>query len=349
MMRRWRSDRPQAKAASLTARILSGAEGPRVGRGQGADRTRRAARRSATYTIGARRARGQGAHSICRSKSAIRWRASRSPASDRPAPSICSMPARNGIASASSPANRAKPRSRCCLAALLCAARAFALRRRHRARARAMSRSPFTTWSSRRSRPSCWPISASSSPARRRSSTPGSKSGGVLIRFAGPRLEQGGDELLPVALAPRRPLARRLAVLEHAAAARAVRGTEPVPRPRRARRRQGEPPSPRRSHRGDARRKSGRRLPTARRSSPPRSRGRRLDRAVPRDGEFRLVEPAAVGTVRGDAAARGDARSRPRGTQTPAETPRSKHRLPPVPTSRPARCRRCKPSTASGS
>src|SRR4029450_3617879 len=26
------------------------------------------------------------------------------------------------------------------------------------------------------------------------------KSGGVLIRFAGPRLEQGGDELLPVAL-----------------------------------------------------------------------------------------------------------------------------------------------------
>ena len=56
------------------------------------------------------------------------------------------------------------------------------------------------------------------------------KAGGILIRFAGPRLEQGGDELLPGTLAPRRPLARRLALLEHAAAACALRGEEPLPR-----------------------------------------------------------------------------------------------------------------------
>ena len=56
------------------------------------------------------------------------------------------------------------------------------------------------------------------------------KSGGVLIRFAGPRLEQGGDELLPVALRRGGRSARRIVVLEHAAAARALRIDKPVPR-----------------------------------------------------------------------------------------------------------------------
>ena len=60
------------------------------------------------------------------------------------------------------------------------------------------------------------------------------KAGGVLIRFAGPRLEQGGDELLPVALRRGGRAARRLALLEHAAAARALRVDEPVPRTFRA-------------------------------------------------------------------------------------------------------------------
>ncbi len=56
------------------------------------------------------------------------------------------------------------------------------------------------------------------------------KAGGVLIRFAGPRLEQGGDELLPVAFVAA-AAAWRLSLLEHAAAARALRVDEPVPRP----------------------------------------------------------------------------------------------------------------------
>ena len=175
------------------------------------------------------------------------------------------------------------------------------------------------------------------------------KSGGVLIRFAGPRLEQGGDELLPVALAPRRPLARRLALLEHAAAARAVRGEESVPRPCRARRREGEPPGSRRSHRGE---RGGGVGDACRRHAARHRReaGPRLHRAVPRDGELRLVESAAVGTVRGDASPRGDARSKPGRSSTPAETPRVEASpAAAVATPRPARCRRSRPSTASAS
>ncbi len=49
------------------------------------------------------------------------------------------------------------------------------------------------------------------------------KKGGVLVRFAGPRLEKGGDDLLPVDLAHRRTHARRCAVVVDAATAGAVR------------------------------------------------------------------------------------------------------------------------------
>ena len=49
------------------------------------------------------------------------------------------------------------------------------------------------------------------------------KKGGVLVRFAGPRLEKGGDDLLPVPLRARRAHARRRAVVVDAAAAGAVR------------------------------------------------------------------------------------------------------------------------------
>ena len=44
--------------------------------------------------------------------------------------------------------------------------------------------------------------------------------GGVLVRFAGPRLAAGDDDLIPVQAAPRRPRARRRAELGPAAAAR---------------------------------------------------------------------------------------------------------------------------------
>ncbi len=97
------------------------------------------------------------------------------------------------------------------------------------------------------------------------------KSGGVLIRFAGPRLEQGGDELLPVAL--RRggrslggslswSTPQPLAPFEEKSPFRGLA----VPG-----RREGStgkclpiPPWP-------AKPRSGRRSPTARRWSPPRS------------------------------------------------------------------------------
>ncbi len=44
------------------------------------------------------------------------------------------------------------------------------------------------------------------------------KKGGVLVRFAGPRLERGGDDLLPVPLAARRTYAGRCAVMGNASA-----------------------------------------------------------------------------------------------------------------------------------
>ena len=59
------------------------------------------------------------------------------------------------------------------------------------------------------------------------------KRGGILVRFAGPRLENGGDELLPVPLARRWSHARRRAVVVDAAASRSDRGHEPIRRPSR--------------------------------------------------------------------------------------------------------------------
>ena len=56
------------------------------------------------------------------------------------------------------------------------------------------------------------------------------KAGGVLIRFRRTTARARRRRIVAGGAPPRRPLAWRLAVLEHAAAARAVRGVEPVPR-----------------------------------------------------------------------------------------------------------------------
>ena len=136
------------------------------------------------------------------------------------------------------------------------------------------------------------------------------KSGGVLIRFAGPRLEQGGDELLPVALrrggrslggslswSTPQPLApfeekspfRGLAVPEDVKINRQVLADPTVASESRSV--------------GDARRRhaSGHRLQA----------GTGLHRAVPRDGELGLVESSAVGPVRRNAPPRRRARPEP--------------------------------------
>ena len=52
--------------------------------------------------------------------------------------------------------------------------------------------------------------------------------GGVLVRFAGPRLAAGDDDLVPVQAAARRPRARRQPVLGAAAAARRLFARKPV-------------------------------------------------------------------------------------------------------------------------
>ncbi len=221
------------ESGELAARILSGGRGSARRHGQGADRPRRAARRGGVHHR-TRQARDHRHISICRSKSAIRWRGSRSPASAPPAPCICSTGARNG-SSVGIVSGESREAAQPLLSPLYYVQRALSpyadvVTPSEGNVANAIARTDRAA----RSRPSCLPISASSSPAPRKSSKPWVKSGGVLIRFAGPRLEQGGDELLPVALAPRRPLARRLALLEHAATACAFRGEEPVPRPHRA-------------------------------------------------------------------------------------------------------------------
>ena len=138
------------------------------------------------------------------------------------------------------------------------------------------------------------------------------KAGGILVRFAGPRLEQGGDELLPVALrrggrslggslswSTPQPLApfdekspfRGLSVPDDVKVNRQVLADPTAASDARSV--------------GDARR---------RHPSGDRRQGRAgLYRPVPRDGELRLVEPPALGPVRRDASPRRHARSEPGG------------------------------------
>ena len=112
--------------------------------------------------------------------------------------------------------------------------------------------------------------------------------------------------------ARRRAHARRRAVVVDAAAARIDRGHEPVRRPRCAQGSHRQPPGARRP--GDARpRRAGVGAPAGRHAARHRTQDRRgRDRALPRHRQLRLVEPAAVGPVRGDAAPHLRARNRRR-------------------------------------
>ena len=98
--------------------------------------------------------------------------------------------------------------------------------------------------------------------------------GGVLVRFAGPRLAASDDDLVPVQVAARRPHARRLAVLGEAAAAGRVLARKPVRRHAGADRRHRQPPGAGRAGSRACRSAPGRRSPTARRWSPARGAAR---------------------------------------------------------------------------
>ena len=125
--------------------------------------------------------------------------------------------------------------------------------------------------------------------------------GGVLLRFAGTRLAAGDDDSDADGAAPRRTPAGRRAVLGDAEAYRAVRGGQPVLRPRCAGRGDGFAAGA-----GRAGNRAGRQdLGAARRRHAARHRRaarQRSDRAVPRHRRHDLVEPAAVGPVRRHAA-----------------------------------------------
>ena len=103
--------------------------------------------------------------------------------------------------------------------------------------------------------------------------------GGVLIRFAGPRMTEAVDNLVSRSPPPRRPRSRRRAQLVGAGAACAVRRAKPVLRPADPRRCAGAPPG------------SGR--------ARPRPRGADLGPAQRRHafGDIRETRQRALGAV----------------------------------------------------
>ena len=124
--------------------------------------------------------------------------------------------------------------------------------------------------------------------------------GGTLVRFAGPPPRRTSRRPAAGPPARRRSPARRGDVLEPAGPARAVHRDLAVRRPRRHRRGAGQPPGARRTLRRPDHAQLGepdRRHPAGHRGRPRR----RADRAVPRHRQCRLVQPAALRSVRGHA------------------------------------------------
>ena len=138
---------------------------------------------------------------------------------------------------------------------------------------------------------------------------PGWRQGGLLLRFAGPRMAAEPDDagptrpctdpLLPVNAARRRPAAGRRPVLEPASSRSPGSRRRPpspaCPSPTEVLVNRQVLAEPSVQTRQAA---AGPPWPTAPRSSPAASRGRRPDRAVPRHGQRRLVQPPAVRPVR---------------------------------------------------
>ena len=112
---------------------------------------------------------------------------------------ISSTGARNGIVSASSRANRARRRNRYSRLSIMCSARYRPMPTSSRP-AKAMSPTPIHSLIEQKVSTIVLADIGKLVAGTQEELETWLKSGGVLIRFAGPRLEQGGDELLPVAL-----------------------------------------------------------------------------------------------------------------------------------------------------
>ena len=140
--------------------------------------------------------------------------------------------------------------------------------------------------------------------------------GGVLVRFAGPRLAAADDDLVPVRLRRGgRTLGGSLS-LGKAAAARGVLARKPVRRNGGAGRRYGNSPGAGGAGLPASPSAPGQRSPTARRWLPAARRGKGIDRAVSCDCRHALVGSAAVGLFRRDAQAPGCARRLDRDRRT---------------------------------
>ena len=141
-----------------------------------------------------------------------------------------------------------------------------------------------------------WPMSARSAGSDADAVEKFLKGGGVLIRFAGPRMSNGADDLVPVRSAHRRALSGQRHGLEPAAASGGLSGASPFNGLAMPGRSDGVAPDP-----GRAQRRIGRsRLGAAGRrhaAGHGAAKQGRLDRAVPHHRQPRLVVAAAVGTL----------------------------------------------------
>ena len=124
--------------------------------------------------------------------------------------------------------------------------------------------------------------------------------GGVLLRFAGPRLAASDDDLVPVRLRRGGRILGGSLSWDKPQPLAAFSRDEPVQRARRAERRHRQPAGSGRARRGVDRKHlgdSGRRHPARHRRAPRQG----TDHPLPRHRRHALVGPAAVGCVRGHA------------------------------------------------
>ena len=170
--------------------------------------------------------------------------------------------------------------------------------------------------------------------------------GGVLLAFRGHAPRRRRRHADPDRAAARRAHARRRPVLGDAQAYRAVRGRQPVLRPRRAGRGDGVAPGARRAGDGPGRQDLG---AARRRHAACHRRAARqgAHRAVPRHRRHDLVEPAAVGPVRRHAAPnRGRSRRAGSGRRRTRRSARTGRSAPPLAHAR--RFRRARAAAAAG-
>ncbi len=269
--------------------------------------------------------------SNCRSNCAIRWRASKSPASDRPVPSASSMRRRNGIAS-DFISGESREEAQPLLAPLYYIEKALKPYADLAVAQNAnLSQGLDSVLKQNISVLMLADIGTLTGEAAKKVDD-FVKRGGLLVRFAGPRLEKAGDDLLPVPLrSGGRSLGGALSWSSPQPLA-AFDENQSVRRPHDSERRHGQPAGARRSGGADA---GSRDLGAAQGRHAARhgdEARQRPPRAVSRHRQLGLVEFPDLGIVRRNAATPFDD-GHHRGIGTGRQRDESRHDgRPPTPT-----------------